>query len=187
MYGRVVPTAGNEDAGYLGWHQDHAQPDDECSPSYRNVKLFVYLWGVPRDGGETAVVPGTHRVAGSPSETFVRPEPHASGAALPFSQASMPNLVRMTVAAGTAMLFDSSIWHTAMPNTSGAARRCCHASYRSSECAGADGRTPSWGPRAGLSEATLRRLAAAGKLGLARRRLLGLPDAGTGEAAAARL
>ena len=51
----------------------------------------------------------------------------------------------------------------------------------------ADGRAPSWGPRAGLSEATLRRLAAAGKLGLARRRLLGLPDAGTGEAAAARL
>ena len=36
------------------------------------------------------------------------------------------------------------------------------------------------GSRAGLSEATLRRLDREGKLGLQRRRILGLPDTGTG-------
>ena len=37
------------------------------------------------------------------------------------------------------------------------------------------------GAKAGLSEATLRRLDSEGKLGLQRRRILGLPDTGTGE------
>ena len=37
------------------------------------------------------------------------------------------------------------------------------------------------GPVAGLSEETLKRLDGEGKLGLRRRRILGLPDEGTGE------
>jgi hypothetical protein len=40
---------------------------------------------------------------------------------------------------------------------------------------------PSWGPVAGLSEETLKRLDVEGKLGVVRRRILGLPDAGTGD------
>jgi hypothetical protein len=72
-----------------------------------------------------------------------------------------------------------AIRHTSMPNTSGLARRGAHFAYRSSECY-TDGRNPGWGPRAGLDEATLRRLDAQGKLGVVRRRILGLPDTGTG-------
>lgn len=69
MVGRVVPSEDN-DEGYTRWHHDHPQPDDPDNPSYRNVKLFVYLWDVPIDGGETAVVPGTHRVAGNPEQVM---------------------------------------------------------------------------------------------------------------------
>jgi len=201
MYGRVVPTVGNERGGYLSWHKgtfgsslgvffrsllnrsccpDHPQPDDEDLPSYRNVKVFVYVWDVPLSGGETAVVPGTHRVAGSPGETL-SPGKFASAAnGDAAAQSTMPNLVRAAVGAGCALLFDSSIWHTSMPNTSGRDRCSCQFSYRSSECSGAESREPSWGPRAGLSERALRRLAAEGRLGVARRRILGLPDAGEG-------
>lgn len=70
----------------------------------------------------------------------------------------MPNLVRATVPAGSALVFDSSVWHTSMPNTSGRPRCGAHFSYRSSECAGANARSPSWGARAGLSEGKLREL-----------------------------
>ena len=98
---------------------DHPQPDDEDLPSYRNVKVFVYVWDVPLSGGETAVVPGTHRVAGSPGETL-SPGKFASAAnGDAAAQSTMPNLVRAAVGAGCALLFDSSIWHTSMPNTSG--------------------------------------------------------------------
>jgi hypothetical protein len=66
-----------------------------------------------------------------------------------------------------------------MPNTSGLDWRRAYFVYRSS------GRfwpqLPAWGATAGLSEATLRRLDSEGKLGLQRRRILGLPDTGTGE------
>jgi hypothetical protein len=66
-----------------------------------------------------------------------------------------------------------------MPNTSGIDRRCAYFGYRSS------GRfwpqLPTWGPVAGLSESTLARLDREGKLGIVRRRILGLPDVGTGD------
>ena len=55
------PYAEGNSNGYTRWHQDHPQPDDLHSPSYRNVKLFVYIWDVPVGGGATAVVPGANR------------------------------------------------------------------------------------------------------------------------------
>ena len=66
-----------------------------------------------------------------------------------------------------------------MPNTSGHARRAAHFSYMSSSTS-PHGNSPTWGARAGMSEETLKRLDAEGKLGLVRRRILGLPDEGTG-------
>ena len=55
MVGRVVPSIDN-DNGYTRWHFDHKRPDElsmQQNPSFRNTKLFVYLWDVPFDGGET--------------------------------------------------------------------------------------------------------------------------------------
>ena len=37
-----------------------AQPDDFACPSYRHVKLFVWLWDVPVGGGATTVVPSNY-------------------------------------------------------------------------------------------------------------------------------
>jgi hypothetical protein len=70
------------------------------------------------------------------------------------------------------------VWHTSMPNTSGHDRRAAHFSYISSAVS-PHGANPTWGERAGMSEETLRRLDAEGKLGVTRRRILGLPDEGT--------
>jgi hypothetical protein len=70
-----------------------------------------------------------------------------------------------------------AVWHTSVENTSGRDRCGAHFSYASS---GRQGNTQEWGATAGLSEETLRRLDREGKLGVVRRRILGLPDEGTG-------
>ena len=46
-------------------------------------------------------------------------------------QARMPNLVRCTVRAGSAVAFDTATWHCSMPNASDRTRRCALFSYRS--------------------------------------------------------
>jgi len=89
----------------------------------------------------------------------------------------MPNHVSMALPAGSAYVFDSSVWHTSLPNTSGQDRRTALFSYRSSECHSGE---RLWGAVPGFSEPTLRRLDAEGKLTRLRRRVLGLPDEGTG-------
>ena len=89
----------------------------------------------------------------------------------------MPNYVGFSVPAGWVGLFDSSSWHTSMPNSSDVDRRTVTFSYRSSECYNPQSRLPSWGgARAGLSEEELRDAAERGALPVTRRRVLGLPD-----------
>ena len=70
-----------------------------------------------------------------------------------------------------------ALQHTSMPNTSGQPRRTALYSYRST---GLELGPRRWQALPGLSESTLRRLAAEGKLSRLRRRVLGLPDEGTG-------
>lgn len=113
MVGRVVPSVDNEN-GYTRWHFDHKRPDElsrQQNPSFRNTKLFVYLWDVPFDGGETAVVPGTHLLSGGPESTLergiFRNDGYTHGDdALP--QSAMPNAFRGCLKAGSALIFDSS-------------------------------------------------------------------------------
>ena len=81
------------------------------NPSFRNTKLFVYLWDVPYNGGETAVVPGTHLLSGGPESTLERGIFRNDGYthnddALP--QSAMPNAFRGCLKAGSALVFDSS-------------------------------------------------------------------------------
>jgi ectoine hydroxylase-related dioxygenase (phytanoyl-CoA dioxygenase family) len=175
--GRVVPSG--DAASYTWWHNDMAQPDDFACPAYRHVKLFVWIFDVPRGGGATTVVPGTHRLPGRPQTTLARVglddypvckrEQERSPDVLP--QELMPNCFEAALPAGAAIAFDSSIWHTTFANHSGHDRRGAHFTYRSSGAA-------SQGGRPGLSEATLWRLEAEGKLGVLRRRILGLQDTG---------
>ena len=83
----------------------------------------------------------------------------------------MPNHIACAVPAGTAVCFDTSTWHTGMPNTGTQERRGVIMGWRSSQT-----KTP--GHACGLRGATLQRLESEGKLPLLRRRLMGLPDAG---------
>ena len=112
MSGRVVPSRPAGADGYTTWHNDKERSDNWENPTYRVVKLFLALWDVPRDGGETAVVAGTHRLPTDPAEmlenglfrSLLAPYP---GDAL--RQSCMPNLIRATLPAGAAFLFDSSV------------------------------------------------------------------------------
>jgi hypothetical protein len=186
MGGRVVPSEGNAD-GYTRWHRDKPSSYANGNPSYRHVKVFTNLWDIPANGGATSYVPGTHRLPLGPEGHLDRGLFKRAGAEDGLlDQRLMPNCIEAALPAGSAIAFDSSGWHTSMPNTSGQARRSCYSLYRSSENRGSltEGRNPTWpapgGTRAGIPEQTLRRLDREGKLGIQRRRILGLPDTGTG-------
>ena len=138
-------------------------------------------------GVQTAYVPGTHRLPGRPQTTLARVGLDISGVwkdrgslhdDSTLGQRLMPNHFESAFPANSAIAFDSAGWHTSVENTVPGLDRCgAHYAYSSS---GKQGNAQEWGPKAGLSEATLRRLDSQGKLGVVRRRILGLPDAGTG-------
>jgi hypothetical protein len=146
----------------------------------------VAIFDIPRNGGATCFVPGTHRLPTDPRQTFLAK--FGGGATvgeLPHS--AMPNMIECAVKAGTAVAFDSSTWHTSFPNTSGQPRRTTVAGYRSGAGRGMQG-GPSgrvtWplgeeteGP-GGLTNAVYRRLDSKGLLPMTRRKLLALPAEG---------
>ena len=213
MGGRIVPSEGNADgcefpASNLPllviygcdpesllvktdtrWHRDKPSSYATDNPSYRHVKVFTNLWDIPTNGGATSYVPGTHRLPLGPEGHLERGLfARAGDGEGKLDQRLMPNFIEAALPAGSAIAFDSSGWHTSMPNTSSQPRRSCYSLYRSSENRGSltEGRNPTWPElgetRAGIPEAMLRRLDSEGKLGVQRRRILGLPDTGTGSA-----
>ena len=192
-----MPPDGNAD-GYCVWHQDVPPPDLWPRPKQRYIKTFTNLWAVPLNGGESGLVPRSHRLPPGPEKALlVR---FRSGRNVGYDvydetclpQSAMPNHVRFPVEAGTMVMFDNAIWHTSMPNLGGPGggldgrSRCTvEIDYQSSETPYTGPRAAVWGDvcggaRVGITERTLRRLAAAGRLPVARRRLLGLPDEGMG-------
>ena len=94
----------------------------------------------------------------------------------------MPNLIECAVKAGTAVVFDSSIWHTSLPNTSSQDRRTTLTAYRSSVASGNSRGWPTGTTQVdpgSLTLEALRRLDFEGKLSKPRRVLLGLPIEGS--------
>ena len=190
-----MPPEGNAD-GYCVWHQDVPPPDRWPRPKQRYVKTFTNLWAVPCNGGESGLVPGSHRLPEGPERTLQCR--FRSGRNVGYDiydetclpQNAMPNNVRFPVEAGTMVIFDNAIWHTSMPNLGGrgggldGCSRCSvEIDYQSSETPYTGPRAVVWGDvcggaRVGITERTLRRLAEEGRLPVPRRRLLGLPDEG---------
>ena len=135
---RTLPApVGREDdplakLGYSTWHRDSKMaPDSWPIPEGRVVKTFTYIHSVPEDGGCTTLVPRSHRLPGGPRETLAcrfAGAAHdfglaAAGAAEqgevePLDAALMPNQLPLAVPAGVTMMFDVSVWHTALPNLS---------------------------------------------------------------------
>ena len=82
---------------YTGWHPD-VGPTNPL-----HIKVQIYVDDVEEGGGEFAYVPGSHRPGSGP---YARPK---------YAE-SMPGHLRLPGRAGTAIVFNSYGWHTAMDN-----------------------------------------------------------------------
>ena len=123
------------------------------------------------------MVPGTHRLPEGPQQTLARSFNQGGRTAeelalegVELLHTNMPNHFRAAMPAGSAMFFDTSIWHTGMPNTSGQDRRGVIMGWRSPSAA--------TGVGCGLPREMLEELHAAGRLRRSTRRVMGLPDEG---------
>lgn len=105
---------------YVGWHFD--LPRDHPM----HLKVQLYLDDVEPDGGPFAYVPGSHRPEAGPHPTVRRLE-------------AMPGHRVCPGKAGSALLFNSFLVHTALPNRSATPRRSIIMAY---EAAAAAGQTP---------------------------------------------
>ena len=82
---------------YTGWHPD-VGPTNPL-----HIKVQIYVEDVARGTGEFGFVPGSHKIGSGPYE---RPQ----------FQESMPGHITFPGKAGTAIMFNSYGWHTAMDN-----------------------------------------------------------------------
>ena len=85
---------------YTGWHPD-VGPDNPL-----HIKVQIYVEDVEPGTGEFGFVPGSHKPGSGPYS-----RPHL--------QTSMPGLKTFAGRAGTAILFNSYGWHTAMDHRRG--------------------------------------------------------------------
>ena len=89
---------------YTGWHPDVARSNP------LHIKVQIYVDDVGEKSGEFAYVPGSHLADSGP---YARPK----------LGESMPGHRRLPGAAGTAIVFNSYGWHTAMDNTTSTPRK----------------------------------------------------------------
>jgi ectoine hydroxylase-related dioxygenase (phytanoyl-CoA dioxygenase family) len=87
------------------WHADFAFPTD----AVLTVNVGLYLQDMSDEAGPLYVVPGSHRRAGGPTDDQVGEE--------------MADEVAVHVRAGTAVVFNSLLWHTGSRNESDRPRR----------------------------------------------------------------
>jgi hypothetical protein len=89
---------------YAGWHPDvgHTNP--------LHIKVQIYVNDVPPGGGEFGYVPGSHKKGAGP---YFRPQ----------RGESMPGHQTFPGPAGTAIVFNSYGWHTAMDNCTDTPRK----------------------------------------------------------------
>eukprot|EP01050_Picozoa_sp_SAG11_P004980 SAG11_NODE_334_length_10569_cov_9.662082_1_plen_386_part_10 len=158
---RYPPEPPSADAvGYLDWHHDAPTPG--C---WRWIKVQVLLSDVSHDGGCFCVVPRSHKlsdgaVAGGGKEVTQARWREYKGT----RQEEMPHMLRFDRRAGTAVVFDTHTWHTALANTAAVARDSIFLEY-----------TPFWHRQTTPVAGWARRLDAAGRAGSPlRRQLLGL-------------
>ncbi len=93
------------------WHHDVGLAGVYHPRSTLMVKVFYLLTDVPKGGGGTALIPGSHRF---PTDFAL---PHVENADV------MPGHVRMEYPAGTAYLFNGRIYHAALNNITSETRR----------------------------------------------------------------
>ena len=104
LLGSQVRTVPPGPVCYSGWHPDvpHSNP--------LHIKVQVYVNDVEPGCGEFAFVPGSHKPDAGPYTRVQHLE-------------SMPGHKRLPGKAGTAIMFNSYGWHTAMDNHTGTPRK----------------------------------------------------------------
>ena len=97
LLGPQVRTVPPGPVCYTGWHPDVPQSNP------LHIKVQVYVNDVEPESGEFAFVPGSHKPDAGPYSKAQRLE-------------AMPGHKRFPGKAGTAIMFNSYGWHTAMDN-----------------------------------------------------------------------
>lgn len=116
----VTPNCGRgQDDKTFGWHQDSGRVNQEieCHPRPRlSIKVAYFLSDASEEGrGNFWVIPGSHL-----QDTLERP---VGGLGQP------DGAIPICVNAGTAVIFDRRIWHTATPNWSDVTRKVLFYGY----------------------------------------------------------
>jgi ectoine hydroxylase-related dioxygenase (phytanoyl-CoA dioxygenase family) len=109
---------------HVEWHRDW--PPWSHPTQILKAKVFYYLDDITEDMGAFSVVPGSHTwpadPPGPPNSFADGPsieEPSYVGAQLE----KMPDMKKITAPAGTAVIWNVALWHTATANTSPRDRR----------------------------------------------------------------
>lgn len=104
LLGPQVRTVPPGPVCYTGWHPDVPQSNP------LHIKVQVYVNDVEPESGEFAYVPGSHKPGAGPYSRAQRLE-------------AMPGHKRFPGRAGTAIMFNSYGWHTAMDNYTETSRK----------------------------------------------------------------
>lgn len=115
--GTVAHTKWHRDAPRWAYDVDEFSPEDrvewegsrKCDTPHLKIKIFYLLDDVDESTGPFSVVPGTHRVE-DPAPQLEKLD-------------TMPDHVKMVGPAGSAVIWNGRIWHTALDNTDTKARR----------------------------------------------------------------
>jgi ectoine hydroxylase len=109
---------------HIEWHRDW--PPWTHPTQILKAKVFYYLDDISDDMGPFSVVPGSHTWPDDPPGSFNSfavetnaEKPQYAGAQLE----DMPEMKKLTAPAGTAVIWNVALWHTATANTSASDRQ----------------------------------------------------------------
>jgi ectoine hydroxylase-related dioxygenase (phytanoyl-CoA dioxygenase family) len=119
----ITPRGGYRQALHRDWLEEVAPGDFQACHSIWLVDEFT------EENGATRVVPGTHIRGAAPAHVALADPSEPFFPELEERFASHPDEVRFVAPAGTVVVFNCHLWHSAMPNLSAHRRRACFAGY----------------------------------------------------------
>ena len=117
-------------AAHIEWHRDW--PPWSHPTQILKAKVFYCLDDITDDMGPFSVVPGSHNRPSDPpgSVNSFSAEPGTQTPLYTGAQLeNMPEMKKLTAAAGTAIIWNVALWHTATANTSERDRRIITCGY----------------------------------------------------------
>ncbi len=109
---------------HIEWHRDW--PPWSHPTQILKAKVFYYLEEITEDMGAFSVVPGSHTRPDDPPGSTNSFSTEASAVAAPYTDAqleAMPAMQKLGAPAGTAVIWNVALWHTATANTANRDRK----------------------------------------------------------------